>query len=165
MVLLLCEGEKRKERGRMNRRLKQFADNYLADPKRSAKDAALKAGYSPKTAQYASKWLNPGDPKKPNDKFKQEVFDYIQAQLDRIHDEKTADAKEVMEYLTKVMRGESTEQTLIMCGDGCQEIESIDVSAKDRIKAAELIGKSYGMFKDNANIEIQPVTIVGDIKE
>ena len=60
------------------------------------------------------------------------------------------------------MRGEHKEQTLALCGDGMQKIQDIDVSAKDRIKAAELIGKRYGMFKDAVDLGgAVPVVISG----
>ncbi len=88
---------------------------------------------------------------------------YIDDRLAQLHSEKTADAQEVLEYLTSVMRGEHKEQTLVLCGDGMQEIEDIDVSARDRLKAAELIGKRYGMFKDNVELGGPvPVVISGD---
>ena len=90
---------------------------------------------------------------------------YIDEQLEQLHNEKTADAQEVLEYLTAVMRGKYTEQTLRLVGDGVQTIADIDVSAKDRLKAAELIGKRYGMFKDNMNVDLEPVVIVNDLKE
>lgn len=63
------------------------------------------------------------------------------------------------------MRGEHTEQTLQLIGEGVQKIADIDVSAKERIKAAELIGKRYGMFKDNVNVDLEPVVIVNDLTE
>lgn len=69
------------------------------------------------------------------------------------------------EYLTAVMRGQHTEQTLQLIGEGVQKIADIDVSAKERIKAAELIGKRYGMFKDNVNVDLEPVVIVNDLTE
>lgn len=91
---------------------------------------------------------------------------YIDEQLERLHSEKTADAQEVLEYLTAVMRGgEHTEQTLQLIGEGVQKIADIDVSAKERLKAAELIGKRYGMFKDNVGIDFEPVIIVNDLTE
>ena len=96
---------------------------------------------------------------------KPELKTYIEQQLERIHNEKTADAQEVLEYLTAVMRGEHTEQTLQLIGEGVQKIADIDVSAKERIKAAELIGKRYGMFKDNVNVDLEPVVIVNDLTE
>lgn len=32
-------------------------------------------------------------------------------------------------------------------------------------EAAELIGKRYGMFKDNVNVDLEPVVIVNDLTE
>ena len=96
---------------------------------------------------------------------KPELKAYIDEQLELLHSKRTADAQEVLEYLTSVMRGEHTEQTLQLVGDGVQTITDIDVSAKERLKAAELIGKRYGMFKDNVGIDLAPVVIVNDLKE
>ena len=90
------------------------------------------------------------------------VSAYIEEQLEKMHNEKTADAQEVIEYLTAVMRGQHTEQTLQLCGDGCQKIVDISVSAKERLKAAELIGKRYGLFTDRVGLEgTIPVVITG----
>nr|UWD67100.1 MAG: Terminase small subunit [Bacteriophage sp.]UWI29365.1 MAG: Terminase small subunit [Bacteriophage sp.] len=137
----------------MNARQKRFCDEYLIDC--NATQAAIRAGYSPKTAkQIGQRMLTNVDLKA-----------YIDEQLERIHNEKTADAQEVLEYLTAVMRGQHTEQTLQLIGDGVQKIADIDVSAKERLKAAELIGKRYGMFKDNVGIDLEPVVIVNDLKE
>lgn len=137
----------------MNARQKRFCDEYLIDC--NATQAAIRAGYSPKTAKVTgAKMLTNANLKA-----------YIDEQLERIHNEKTADAQEVLEYLTAVMRGQHTEQTLQLVGDGVQKIANIDVSAKERLKAAELIGKRYGMFKDNVGIDLEPVVIVNDLKE
>lgn len=132
---------------------KKFCDEYLVDC--NATQAAIRAGYSPKTA-YS---IGEENLKKP------ELKTYIDEQLEILHSQKTADAQEVLEYLTSVMRGEHTEQTLKLIGDGVQCVTDIDVSAKDRLKAAELIGKRYGMFKDNVNVDLEPVVIVNDLKE
>ena len=137
----------------MNARQKRFCDEYLIDC--NATQAAIRAGYSPKTAKVTgAKMLTNANLKA-----------YIDEQLERIHNEKTADAQEVLEYLTAIMRGQHTEQTLQLIGDGVQKIADIDVSAKERLKAAELIGKRYGMFKDNVGIDLEPVVIVNDLKE
>lgn len=137
----------------MNARQKRFCDEYLIDC--NATQAAIRAGYSPKTAKVTgAKML-----------INANLKVYIDEQLERIHNEKTADAQEVLEYLTAVMRGQHTEQTLQLIGDGVQKIADIDVSAKERLKAAELIGKRYGMFKDNVGIDLEPVVIVNDLKE
>lgn len=63
------------------------------------------------------------------------------------------------------MRGEHTEQVLKLIGEGVQTVTDIDVSARERLKAAELIGKRYGMFKDNVNVDLEPVVIVNDLTE
>ena len=102
----------------MNTRQKKFCDEYLIDC--NATQAAIRAGYSPKTA-YS---IGEENLKKP------ELKAYIEQQLERIHNEKTADTQEVLEYLTAVMRGKHTEQTLQLIGEGVQKIADIDVSAK-----------------------------------
>lgn len=71
------------------------------------------------------------------------VKSYIDERLKEIESEKTASIKEVMEYLSSVMRGEQREQTLIGMGQGFQEKTYIDVSAKDRLKAADLLNKIH----------------------
>lgn len=144
----------------MTDKQKKFCDEYLIDC--NATQAAIRAGYSPKTARFAAEWLNEKNLQKPTSKYIPELKSYIDAHLEQLHSEKTADAQEVLEYLTSVMRGEQKEQTLVLCGDGMQEIEDIDVSAKDRLKAAELIGKRYGMFKDTVELGgAVPVVISG----
>ena len=45
-----------------------------------------------------------------------------------------------MRYLTRVLRAEEREEILVYVGDGMQEIQTIQPSTKDRIKAAELLG-------------------------
>ena len=135
----------------MTPRQRKFCDEYLISG--NATDAAIKAGYSPKTAkQTGSENLS-----------KPDLRAYIDEQLAKIHSAKIADAEEVMKYLTSVMRGEHTEQVLKLVGEGIQTVTDIDVSAKERLKAAELIGKRYGLFTDKVGLEgAVPVIITGD---
>lgn len=137
----------------MNAKQRKFADEYLIDC--NATQAAIRAGYNKKTAYSQGQRMLKNV----------EVKAYIDEQLERLHNKKTADAQEVLEYLTAVMRGQHREQTLQLVGDGVQTITDIDVSARERLKAAELIGKRYGMFKDNVNVDLEPVVIVNDLKE
>lgn len=88
-----------------------------------------------------------------------EVSQYITRQLEKMHSKRSADAQEVIEYLTSVMRGEQKEQTLKGLGMGEQEVASIDVSAKDRIKAAELLGKRLALWTDNINLTNKDIVI------
>ena len=82
-----------------------------------------------------------------------EVQNYIDDELKTIQNQKIADAQEILEYLTSVMRGEQKEEIPLLCRGGTQTLEQKDISAKDRIKAAELIGKRYGLFTDKLEVE------------
>ena len=132
-------------------RQQKFCDEYLISG--NATEAAIKAGYSRKTAkQTGSENLS-----------KPDLRASIDEQLAKIHSAKIADAEEVMKYLTSVMRGEHTEQVLKLVGEGVQTVTDIDVSAKERLKAAELIGKRYGLFTEKVGLEgAVPVIITGD---
>lgn len=125
----------------------RFADEYIISA--NATQAAIKAGYSQKyAAQNTDKLL-----KNTN------IKSYIDERLAELQSQKVADQQEVLEYLTSVMRGEETEQTIIGVGELGQELTDIEVSAKDRIKAAELIGKRYRMWTDKVEAEVQGTVV------
>lgn len=135
----------------MTPRQRKFCDEYLISG--NATDAAIKAGYSPKTAKQTGS----------ENLAKPDLKAYIETELEKLHSAKIADAEEVMKYLTSVMRGEHTEQVLKLVGEGVQTVTDIDVSAKERLKAAELIGKRYGLFTEKVGLEgAVPVIITGD---
>ena len=135
----------------MTPRQRKFCDEYLISG--NATDAAIKAGYSPKTAKQTGS----------ENLAKPDLKAYIETELEKLHSAKIADAEEVMKYLTSVMRGQHTEQVLKLVGDGIQTVTDIDVSAKERIKAAELIGKRYALFSDKMDLGgAVPVVIMGD---
>lgn len=135
----------------MTPKQRKFCDEYLISG--NATDAAIKAGYSPKTAKQTGS----------ENLAKPDLKAYIETELEKLHSAKIADAEEVMKYLTSVMRGEHTEQVLKLAGDGIQTIADIDVSAKERLKAAELIGKRYALFSDKMDLGgAVPVVITGD---
>lgn len=64
---------------------------------------------------------------------------FITAKMEEIESHKIADAKEVLEYLTSVMRGEQTEDVVTNQGI----FNDVPVSAKDRISAAKELLKRY----------------------
>ena len=141
----------------MTEKQKMFCNEYLIDLNGTR---AYKAVYTNiKTdnaaAARASKLLDQDD-----------INNYIQKRLKEIESERTADIQEVMEYLTSVIRGESKSSVLSMCGDGCQETIEKPPDEKERLKAAELLGKRYRMFTDQVDLTSngQPV-IVDDIKD
>ena len=121
---------------------KRFADEYIISG--NATESAIKAGYSKKYANTnASKLLQNTTIKK-----------YIDERLKILDSEKIADQKEVLQYLSAVMRGEHREKTLISIGELGQEIVDIDVGAKDRLKAAELLGRRYKLFTDKVEMDV-----------
>jgi phage terminase small subunit len=126
---------------KLSAKQKKFADLYIKLG--NATQAAIEAGYSKNYAIAQGYKLldNVG------------VKTYIDKKLKEIEDKQIAKAEEVLKYLTSIMRGEEKEETLKWIGEGEQTISDIEVSAKDRIKAAELIGKRYGIWKDKVEVD------------
>lgn len=131
----------------------RFSDEYIRTG--NAYQSAINAGYS-KT--YAK-----GNVVKLLENVS--VKSYIDKRLEELKKESIAEQNEILQYLTSVMRGEMTEQTLVGQGEGYQEIDNIDVGAKDRIKAAELLGKRYRMWTEKIEAEVTTPTFVNDVPE
>lgn len=132
---------------------KQFADEYIRTG--NAYQSAINVGYSEKYAKARSHKMleNVG------------INQYIDDNLEIIQKESIAEADEIMRYLTRVLRGEEKEEVLVYVGDGMQEIQTIQPSAKDRIKAAELLGKRYRMWTDKHEVEIATPIFIDDVPE
>ena len=96
-----------------------------------------------------------------------EVKTYISGRLEELHDELTADAKEVIEYLTSVLRGQSKAEVVVVegTGEGCSEARLMDKTPdeKERLKAAELLGKYYALFTERTQAEGGVVQIINNI--
>lgn len=140
---------------KLTEKQKRFCEEYLIDL--NAVQAAIRAGYSEKTARFASQWINERNLQKPTSKYIPEMREYIDSRLEELHNERTADAQEVVEYLTSVMRGESESEEIVLkgVGKGSQRIEKVQKkpSEKDKLKAAELLGKRFGMFKERVELD------------
>lgn len=136
---------------------KAFADYYIELG--NATQAAIKAGYSSKYANTnANKLLQ-------NTTIKA----YIDERLKQIEDKRIANAAEVLEYLTSVLRGESQSEIVVVegDGDGCSSARRMDKAPdeRERLKAAELLGKRYALFTENTNLNANVgVTIIDDIE-
>ena len=130
---------------KLNEKQKRFCEEYLIDL--NATQAAIRAGYSEKTAYTIGQKLTK----------KSEVKAYIEEKLETLKNERTADTQEIMEYLTSVMRGESESEEIVLkgVGKGSQKIEKVHKkpSEKDKLKAAELLGKRFGMFKERVEVD------------
>ena len=144
----------------MTEKQKRFCDEYLIDLNgtRAYKAAYTKVKNDEVAHSCATKLLRNAS-----------VRAYIDEQLEALHSAKTADAAEVMEYLTAVLRGESEASVVVVesVGDGCSEARTISKppDERERLKAAELLGKRFGLFTDKVNVEGNiPVVIAGDDK-
>ena len=99
--------------------------------------------------------------------LKPAIKGYIDEKLEAMQDERTASAKEVLEFLTKSMRGEIKEEVVVVegTGDGTSEARMVkkQIGLRDRIKSAELLGKRYRLFTDKVEVDgVVPVMIVGE---
>lgn len=143
----------------LNLREKLFVEQFIILG--NAYRAALEAGYKEKTALYASKWINESEnPKKPGakSKFKPEVRAAIDARMAEKDKELIADQDEVLKYLTSVLRGKSRSSVIVVesTGDYCSEAREMEKAPdeKERLKAAELLGKRYGLYTDRIEQDV-----------
>ena len=132
----------------------RFAEEYLIDT--NATQAAIRAGYKKETAYSQGQRL-----------LKHvEVKAYIEERLTEMQDNRIADAKEVMIYLTSVARGESESEVVVVEGDGNGYSSARRITKKpdekERLKAAELLGKRFGLFKEKVDVNAVPVVISGE---
>ena len=137
----------------LNQKQKRFCEEYVRLG--NATQAAINAGYSKKTAYSQGQRLLKNV----------EVQNYIAELNEDLKKDSIAGADEVLQFLTSVMRGDKKEEVLRLDGEGIQVKETIKVQPKDRIKAAELIGKRYALFTDKKEVEINDVTFIDDVPE
>lgn len=108
-----------------------FADEYIKTT--NATQSAIKAGYSEKTARSKGSQLL----------TKINVRQYIEAVMNERSKDTIATADEVLEYLTRVVRGEE------------KDAFGLDVSVADKTKAAELLGKRHMLFTDKVKLDAE----------
>ena len=136
----------------MTAKQQRFVSEYLKDC--NVTQAALRAGYSEKSAYSIGQRLLKNV----------EVKLAVEEEMERLRTENTADSQEVVEYLTSVMRGREKETVPIVVGEGVQELTEKPVGAKDRIKAAELLAKRYGLLTERTELSgVSQVQIVDDL--
>lgn len=135
---------------KLTEKQKRFCDYYIETG--NATEAAIRAGYSEKTAKVIG----------AENLTKPYLKSYIDERIGQLESNRIADAKEVMEYLTKIVRNEAKEEVVVVSDNGVERVKK-DVSIKDRNKAAELLGKRYRLFTDKIEVEgAIPIVIVGD---
>ena len=140
---------------KLTEKQKRFADYYIETA--NVTEAAIKAGYSKKTARVIGQ----------ENLLKPAIKNYIDKKLEEMSSQRIASANEVMELLTSAARGELEEEVVVVenIGDYCSEAKVIkkQIGAKDRLKAAELLGKRYRLWTDKVEVKgMVPVMIVGE---
>lgn len=131
---------KNEEYNKLTEKQKRFIDYYIETA--NATESAKKAGYSEKTAK------NIGAENLTKLNF------FIQKRLEEKEEQRIASQDEVLQYLTRVMRGEEKDQF------------GLDASLQDRTKCAELLGKRYGTFVDKKEVTGDYVVeLIDDVNE
>ncbi len=126
---------------KMTAKQQRFCDEYLIDL--NATQAAIRAGYSEKTARViAAENLS-----KPN------IQEYISDRMAEKEAALIASQDEVLKYFTSVMRGESRSSVLARTVEGSEEVIEKPPDEKERLDAAKQLAKRYGL--DGEEIERQ----------
>ena len=147
---------------KMTAKQMRFCDEYLIDL--NATQAAIRAGYSVKTARVIGQ----------ENLLKPAIKEYIEKRMAEKEAELIADQNEVMKYLTSVMRREKKENVVVTLSketsnyvpddngtmrkqtikEEIPQIIEIPARLSDSNKAAELLGKAYGIYSDRVEQEI-----------
>lgn len=152
----------------------RFADEYFVDY--SPKNAAIRAGYSEKTARNAANWINPKHPGKP---ALRTLIDEKAARLSR---RTGVTAERVIEEISKIAFANIGDIVDPETGKLLEGVERADASAVagirikrgedwdeyevkmcDKLKALEHLGKYLGLFKDNIQIQGDVPVIMDDV--
>lgn len=146
---------------RLTAKQQRFCDEYLIDL--NATQAAIRAGYS----ENSAKVIGAENLTKPN------LKQYIEDRMAQKESELIADQNEVLKYLTKVMRGQTQSEVVVVenIGDYMSEARTMQKAPdeKERLKAAELLGKRYGLYtekvEEKVDVELNITVDYGDDAE
>ena len=111
-----------------------FIDAYLGEAKMNAAQAARIAGYKHPETQGAENL--------------RKLRPYIDEVMNKRHSNAIATQEEIQQFFTAVVRGEVKEEVVSNNG----KILEVPASTKDRLKAAECMGRAYGMFTERKEI-------------
>lgn len=125
---------------KLTEKQKRFVDFFIETGNKT--EAAKRAGYSEKTAAS----IGDENLRKPAIKAA------IEARLKELEDKRIAKIDEVLKFLTSSMRGELTDEQIVVegAGDGISSARIIEtrVSVRERIEAAKSLLKRYPMELD-----------------
>lgn len=115
---------------KLTEKQKKFADYYIELG--NATQAAIKAGYSKKTANRIG----------PENLSKLVIKKYIDERMEQLASERIMSAQEILERLTKIAKADITETVIISGADGVEEVEK-PPDFKVQIQAMKELLKRY----------------------
>lgn len=147
---------------KMTAKMQRFCDEYLIDL--NATQAAIRAGYSEKTARVIGQ----------ENLSKPAIKEYVEKRLAEKEDALIAKQDEVMKYLTSVMRREKKEHVVVTLSkeestyvpddtgtmrkqtikEEIPEVIEIPARLTDANKAAELLGRAYSLYTEKVEAEV-----------
>ncbi|MCT3284628.1 terminase small subunit [Lactiplantibacillus pentosus] len=130
----------------------RFADEYIKSG--NAADAARKAGYSKRSARSVGQ----------ENLTKPDIKQYIDEQMAEIASKRIMDAREAVELLTSIARGETKETVYIGTADGVYEKHK-EADLKTRISATKEILKRYPDNNKLVEQQIRKLKADADIAE
>lgn len=122
----------------MNERQTRFVDAYIQTG--NATEAARRAGYSKRVANRIG----------AENMSKPAIRREIDRRLEELKTSRTADTQEILEHLSSVVRGELSEEIVTNSG----KLLTVKVPERDRLKAAELLLKVSGAFREKIDVKV-----------
>lgn len=130
----------------MTEKQRRFIDYYLQTA--NAAESARRAGYSKKTDYSIGERLLRNV----------EVRKAIEERLKQMESNRLAETREVLEHLTKTLRGEVTEVVVTNSGKKF----TVPVSERDRLKAADMLLKVFGEYRDKVDVKVDGAQLFVD---
>ncbi|MGI1825454.1 terminase small subunit [Lactiplantibacillus plantarum] len=130
----------------------KFADEYIKSG--NAADAARKAGYSKRSARSVGQ----------ENLTKPDIKQYIDEQMAEIASKRIMDAREAVELLTRIARGEEKETVISSTPEGVYESQK-EADLKTRISAVKEILKRYPGDDRLVKAQIRKAESEADIAE
>ena len=157
----------------LNEKQKRFVSEYIIDL--NAKQAAIRAGYSPKGAEpQASRLLSNAKiqveiAKAMEDRGKRTGItqDRVLAELSAIAFAKATDYVEVADNGSVKIKptAELTDEQKKAIASIKEGANGIEIKLTDKTKALEMLSRHLGLFNDKLNVNVEAIEIIEDIGE
>lgn len=157
----------------LNEKQKRFVSEYIIDL--NAKQASIRAGYSPKGAEpQASRLLSNAKiqveiAKAMEDRGKRTGItqDRVLAELSAIAFAKATDYVEVDDDGSVKIKptAELTEEQKKAIASIKEGANGIEIKLTDKTKALEMLSRHLGLFNDKLNVNVEAIEIIDDIGE